>query len=277
MAFFKYNEVDVLIDGSGVAAESATISAENGLSPVIILGRKGNQGQFPDSPFIGDINLSYLLQTTFDAPYNFVNSLRTSHQTTTYAPHTVVVGGITGEGYLSNFSFQATPNNPVYARASYRVFNQFSGFLERKRGNINYLPFGASGIAHGYSLFITSTGNYSTVPTYQFDYSFDAEWEPVYVIGSVFPRQVQFMGAKESFRLVRDNYTGLLYSGSYATGYFNFGNQSNISGIGLGQLGTPTYNAILVFDISGAQVKNHSVEVQSEDFIRITTEATNYY
>jgi hypothetical protein len=276
LAFLYYDQVDVLINNSGILATEASISSSNTIKPVYILGRKNSLGQIPNGPVKSTIGLSYIAETFNDHGYNRVNFLKTGHFDFDYPGDTIVIGGLTGNGYLSSYGFSVSPNQPIEISASYECFVDISGTPASKSPLTKYNTSSGSGIPYGMTCFIFTSGNYNIVPTYSFKYSFKADFQPVYALGAKAPIQMQYLGAEETFVLVRDAYTGLQFSGQFATGYFNSTGNTDIDLIGLGYLNSDT-RYMMNFNISGAQVVNHSLSVGNQDFVKIETTAKNFF
>lgn len=272
----NYDQVDVLINNSGILAYDATITSSNSLKPVYILGRKNSLGQVPNGPVRSSINLSYLIETFNDHGYNRIQYLKTGHENFNYPNDTLVIAGLTGQGYLSSYSFSAAPNEPIFSTCSYECFVDLSGDLTQKSASTRYNTSSGSGLAYGMTCFAFTSGNYAVIPEYDIKYNFKADWSPIYVLGSKSPSQVQFLSAEETFSITRDVYTGMQFSGQAATGYFRATGNTDIDLIGLGYLNNDA-RYLMSFNISGAQVVSHTVRISNSDIVKVETVAKNYY
>lgn len=276
MAIKQYTDVNVVINGSGIMADSASVSTRNDLQEVYILGRKGIVGQVPKGPLQSSFSVDYYLKTSHDHALNTISVLRTGHNTINYPPDMISIGGITGASYLSKFSISVDPTLPVKAKCDYICFDQPSGTLSSKlTDNISYNISNISGIAHGYTSYVTSSTNYVTGRVYNFDYSCDINWVPVYILGNKFPVQVQFQSAKESFSLTSDVYTGIQFSGQPLSGNLNLAD-ATVDLYGLGFI-KGVNNYLTQISLSGAIVKENETSVQLDDFVRIKTNAENFF
>ena len=276
MAFLYYDQVDVLVNNSGILATDASINSSNALKPVYVLGRKNSLGQIPNGPVRSNINLSYLAETFNDHGYNKVLLLKTGHENFNYPSDRIVIAGLTGNGYLTSYGFTVSPNEPVSISAAYDCYIDISGSPTTKLSSTKYNASSGSGIPYGMTCFAFTSGNYNVIPSYNFKYSFKVNWQPVYGLGAKEPLQVQYLGAEETFVLTRDAYTGIQFSGQAATGYFNATGNTDIDLIGLGYLNADT-RYIMNFNMSGAQVVGHSVRSSNQGFVEIETTATNFY
>lgn len=277
LAFVYYDNVDATVNGSGLLVTSAAIGESNDLLPITVLGRKGALEQTPNGPLRGSISLSYLIETFNDPGYDRISYLKTGHNNFDYPNDKIVVGGLSGEGYLTSYSFAANSNSPISAETTYIVFNGISGKQqEQKNPTIKYNTSSGSGIPYGSTCFIFTSGNYDTIKTYDFKYSFRADYAPVFAIGSIKPIQVQMLGGEETFVLTRDYYTGIQYSGQNATGFFLATGNTDIDLIGIGYFNNDT-RYIMRFEISGAKALSNSIRFSNQDFVRVETVAKSYF
>lgn len=272
-----YDQCDVVLNGSGIMAESAEIGVSPSLAPIYSLGRRGVWNQTPTAPITSNISINYYLESFFDHNKNTIDFIKTG-DVTTYAPcSTIIIGNVTGSGYLDSFSFTAQPNSPIMANASYTCFHELIGDLQQKNNRYGYNKTNSSGLAHGYTLHVTSSGNSQIIPTYSLNYSFSADWKPMYKIGDKNPIQINYLGANERFVLNRDVYTGLnLISGVSMTGYLNVTGDTNLDIISLNSVANTTNLSTMNFNLSGAKVSNNLISAQIDDFVRIQTTAINY-
>ena len=273
-----YDQIDVSLNGSGIMAESAEITTSPSLQSVYSLGQRGIWNQVPSAPITSNISINYYLETNYDHNKNTIDFLKTGY-TSTYHPSTrVVIGNITGSGYLQSFSISAQPNSPILANVNYICYHELAGGLAQRNNTIKYNTTNSSGLAHGYSLHITSSGNSQIVPTYGFNYNFSTDWSPMYKMGDKNPIQVNYLGANERFDLIRDVYTGVnLISGVALTGYLNITGDTNLDIISLSSSVNMVNTSTMNFNLSGAKVNSNLLSAQLDDFIRIQTTATNNY
>ena len=275
MAIFHYKDVEVKINNSGIMAEFVSINTSTNLEPVYILGKKDSINQTPNGPLQSTISIDHYLDTSYDPGFNLISILRTGHNTSNYTPETIVVAGITGQGYLSNYDIRISPNEPIKVSVNYLIYEDVSGNIVNKLPSTKFNITNSSGIAHGNTSFVTSTANYITGKIYDLNYSCNINWVPVYILGTKFPSQIQFMSAHEVFNFTREYYSGIQFSGQSLTGYFNF-SDGTIDLYGLGYI--RGYNDYLIqIPISGAVINKNDVSVNLGDFVRINTEANNYF
>lgn len=273
-----YDDIDVSLNGSGIMAESAEISVTPSLSPVYSLGRRGIWNNVASAPPTANININYFLETFFDHNKNTIDFIKTGDTSQFHPCDRIVIGNITGSGYLASFSFAAQPNSPIIVSTSYNCYSEMVGDLRAKNNTVKYNVTNSSGLAHGYGLHITSSGNSQIVPTYDFNYNFSIDWSPIYKIGNKVPIQVNYVGATERFTLTRDVYTGVnIMSGVNVTGYLNTTGDSNIDLISLNSVANTRNLSTMNFNLSGAKVISNSVSAALDDFVRVQTAAINYY
>jgi hypothetical protein len=275
MPLISYKDVDVVINGSGILASNVSLSTNNTLSPINVLGYQNPINQTNDGPIKSTLSINYYLDTSFDANYNKIQSLK-NYNNDIYHDN-ISFAGISGAFYLDTFEISAEENQMVRCNATYSCYNKLSGTLQQKTNTINYNATNNSGLANAWTVFISNQSNYTTNPTYSFGYSFSNSWKPIYSLGNVFPTQIVFLGAIESFSFERNQYTGVLFSGQSATDYLAIdpsGHELQIFGLAYIK-GISNY--YITLGLSGAKITSNSVVGQVDDFIKIRSEAANYW
>lgn len=270
-----FDNCDISINGSGIIADSVSIKLDNSSSPIYTIGRKGSFNQIPNGPIKNSFQISYIPEISNEPSYNVASGLKDLLIPTGFTGVTIVVGGITGYNcYLESYSIQAQSNQLIRSNANYVSFLPVSGlFLNRATGNRYNL---SDTMAHGWTTFIlNNTGN----PVYNFDYSYEAGWQPTYVLGRKDPSQVDLMRGSEKMSFTRDIFQNIIFSGENASGSFlNITpNQYTVqlSKISLCCSGTTTIS--LNFNVSGAIISSTQVEAKVDDILKSTTTITKYF
>lgn len=130
-----FDEIDVLIDGSGIVAESANIDTENSLSPLYILGQKFAGNSIPNGPVKSNINLSYAWEPNFDPNLKIINNIKNTFQNFNFSPVNISVAGLTGLGFLESYSAKISQNDVGKISASYAIYTPLSGnFVGKQTG-----------------------------------------------------------------------------------------------------------------------------------------------
>lgn len=265
------NNVGVFVDGSGLLAESASISQDINLTPIQVLNRKGAISQNINGGPVSHFNISYLLELNNEPNIIQLSFLKTGWQNIN--PQIVSIAGITGNCYLESYNFSINPNQSVKSSASYISYNILSGYLQGNK-TYTYNLENSTGLAYGQTSFLGINANYNSPPTYSFSYQFSANWQPIYAFSGVYPIQVNLLGGQETFQFEKDFYTGISPSGSNLTG---IGNQDTIN---LYELAF-NYAQQIVFpftiNLSGTKCNSFKMDVKSNDIIRVNYQGIRYF
>jgi len=131
-------------------------------------------------------------------------------------------------------------------------------------------------IPHGWTTYISSSGNKLIAPTYEFNYKFTANWEPIYIIGQKDPYEVHLMNGTEEMSFVRDSFTHIQFSGEEVTGAFITGDWL-IELYNYQLIATRTNSGALIFDVSGAKITDTRLIANMGDFCKSATTIRRYY
>lgn len=210
-----FDNCDMVINSSGILAESASINAENTLSPIYAVGKRGILNQSPAGNNPLSFRFNYIAEISHEPNFSTVDLIKNLIDDSSYEGVTLEIGGITGFNcYLESYTLKSVPNDLVKASATYLTFSPLAGNLRNKR---NYTQYNANNaLAHGWMTFVLSRTDAIQVPTYEFNYEFNAKWEPVYIIGQPEPSQVKLQDASERTMLVRDVFYNIQFSGEDA-------------------------------------------------------------
>src|SRR3990167_7544728 len=91
-----FNDVDVTIGGTGILAESASLSSQNSIEPQFILGRRGNIDQSPAGPQKTTFNFNYLLEIDNEPGLTGIKNLKNLSNPNSGENVTIAIAGITG-------------------------------------------------------------------------------------------------------------------------------------------------------------------------------------
>lgn len=297
MALF-FNKCDVAINGSGVMADSASINTSNSLEPIRSVGKKGIIYQAPVGPLQATYDISYMVETNNEPNYNIVQALRSLENSFHNKGVVVEVGGISALCYLTQYSLTSAPNEPVKANVSYQSWQPTTGSLSDTPlvgpfggGAVSYNSQRSSGIAHGWTTYISTSANALTNKSYGFDYNFQMNWEPAFAFQRLDPYDVRFINAAETINLVRDTHYDVFFSGSeaarvlLATGELTkegirmgVPKDKNINLHSVGILCDPqAYSSKLSFDLSDATIVSTNVNASLDDLVKTTLTLKNYY
>lgn len=274
-----YDQVDVTVNESGVLAQSASIDSSAELTPIYSVGRKGISAQTPNGPRSYSADISYYVEVDNEPNFAAINNLKTFDSLTEDAPPIYLnIGGISGAFYLSSYQIQAAPNSPIQASVSYVGFTQISGNARGKSGAVDYNLSSGSGIAYGFSAYITTTGTFSVPPKFGFGYSFAAEYKPIYRIGVEEPFSVKLMSANEQMNIVS---TGLYmpdFSGSDPIAkLFEANGSTGIRIFGMKFLCNENDDQSLDINISGAKINSSKLGITLDNIITTETTFNKFY
>jgi tartrate-resistant acid phosphatase type 5 len=206
-----FDNCDVIVNNSGIVAESATIDVANSLRPIYSVGKIGMTRKVPNGPVISNFRINYVPEIDNEPIYALASIVK-AQSNVDHSGIRIELGGITGFNcYLTSYAVRAVPNEIVKASATFTTFTPLSGFIKQKKAGVNYNI--NNSIMHGWTTYAISSSGYFNNPTYEFNYELDSEWEPIYRLGSRVPREVKWMGSTERFTLVRDRFYGPTYSG----------------------------------------------------------------
>lgn len=256
-----FSDIDILVNGSGVLAENATINSDNSLSPIYSIGNVGVCSQAPQRGLRTNFQLSYFPTLNQEPSISTLQTLKTLLDDSIYAGITIAVGGITGYNcYLEGMTIQANPNNLVKSSVSYVSFQPTSGILQLKDNTVSY-PLNNT-LAHGWKTFVNTSSGLSASPIYQLSYDFNATWQPVYLIGQSNPVQVKLENIVERLKIIQDNTYNLIFTGQNVMGVLV------ISGLS-GNIGT-------VITMSGGKIVESVVNNAIDDITRTTITVNSY-
>lgn len=277
MAITYYDNIHCLISNSGILSTNASISQANNLVPAYSIGKFQPINQIPAGPIQSTFSFSYYPIVTKEPSYDILNTIRGLSNDILYSGTTIEIAGVTGYNcYLRSYDVGASPNGLVKSNVVYDTFVPLSGQITSKTGTSDlYNPFDK--IPHGWTTYISSSGNCLIAPTYEFNYKFNANWQPTYIIGQKTPYQVNLMNGTEEMSFVRDSFTHIQFSGEEVTGSFITGdwlielfNYQIIAGQTAG-------SGALIFDISGAKIVNSKLAVGVGGFVKTETNIKKYY
>ena len=284
MIFF--NNCDIRVDGTGVMASQATVTSQ---SPVIA-GRhigKHTPHVTAGGKYQNSLKFSYYVNIDKDPCFARVTDLKSANNYSGLSPQTIEVAGITGSYYLQNYSVSVPENDIAQATASYVGYELVTGELRDKIDEYDYIQSGFSGFAHSWTAKLTSDDGELDVPIYNFNYSYKAGLNPIYVLGNKFPIQVQFLTSDEEVNIIRDRYKPLTFAGE--SGYVMFGtpevgeiwhapdNNPRVKLLKLATLCDDKITDAIEIDVSNSTFESTAINIDTNDFATINMSATRYH
>jgi hypothetical protein len=215
-----FKDVKVGINGTGILADSASVSVNNDLIPVFAVGKKGLVNMTPNGGLGGSVSFNYLLEPG-NEPVNGICKYIKDNTQSSYQSVIVEVGGITGSYFLDSYSVRTVANDAVSAAASFITYFPVSGELSASP-TLTFNPRENSGIAHSYTTTFFNGGEKITTGQFSsFDYQFKANWNPVYTLGKKEPTHILLTSADERFEIEREFFKNITMSGDYLGSYVN--------------------------------------------------------
>ena len=275
----NFNEIDVTVNGTGILSENATVSANNNLFSVYGLGRRNLAPQAINGPFQGNMQFDYILDIAYEPNQPITTTLKNTFPLFHHEPSRISIAGLTGFAYLDSYSINISPNNPGKATASYTTFTPFSGALAPKKGNFPYNTSGIIALSHGWSTKISTSDEAFSFPTFEFNYNFQANWQPVYVIGKTIPTQIHLMSIEENISISKDFYKNIQLAGQEGWQFLNFGfgPNANISLVALYGETIGGQPPVINININGMKVTSSKLSAGLNDIVKNTVELRRNY
>ena len=272
-----FDQCEVSIAGTGIMANQVSLSNSNSLTPIKVIGKRGVLTQTLANDITYNLQISYYLETDNEPNFAIVQEIKDFFsKDEIYTPKTVVVGGITGQYYLNKYSIKATPNNVLNATVEYLGFGGVSGNFIEKNNSVVYNK--SNGEQLGLYVFITSTGNFTANKSLSFDYSFSADWQPIYTIGQRQVKEVKLLSASEDITIERENYHNLTFSGDAAAGaLFNSSENETIKIYGIKFTCDRSVANAKEIILSGFRVKQSDVSFSTDSFLLSKVSFSKFY
>ena len=267
-----YDQAQVIVNGSGIMANSVSISSKNSVEGIKSLGVYGAVNQVPKGPLETNISCDYILEIGNEPNYNELQYLKTIPDTNSYSPLKVEICGVTGYCYMDRYGVRVRQNSPTTVSVSYRAFEELEGVPSTEVTGV-FDQSEARNVSHSWSTFILPEASDDAIFS---DFSYDAQlsWRPIYRLGSRYPSQVQLGGIKETMAITRNLYKPITFSGESSERYYAF-----TSGIQLNGLeaiyGNSTDN--ITFAITGVPVVNSEYSLSSPNYSAVTSRIEKYY
>lgn len=270
-----FDNVDVLINNTGIWCNNASINTNNSLEPIYSIGKIGTHKMAPNGPTKHTFSFSYLVGINQDPNFEIISGLKQLQNEENYKPITVEINGITGFAYLTSYSFGVRPNDLIQANVTYDSFLPLSGNFSEQQYSGDYKNH--ENIAHGNTTYLSTDQSYSEFPIYELNYQFQAEWNPKYTLTKHYPVGVNFMGASERIGIEKDSYTKIEFSGAESTSSFLAATTTGLHLMALnamcyseyGQTDKPTTGNYtnMAIDLSGFTVTETNVAAQINDLM----------
>jgi hypothetical protein len=302
----SFEKCDVTVNGTGIMADSASISSSNPIEKIGILGQRGAYTNSFEGAFQSDIRISYFLEPNNEPIYSLVNQIK-QFNAITFPAIPIIIGGITGQGYLKTYNINVATNDIVKASAEFICFAPTSGTLVESNGSITYNEDNAEGLAHYFSSAVISKyDNLSrtnqvweeSINLNNLSYSFSTNWAPMTYVGMRYPKYVKLLEAQESIEISHEYLKNLemtkqdpisfvtsnTYNSRNLNKSMNIGKNSIVD---LGVMLYPYSEAIIdntvksqnvpFISIKNGLVKSNSIDSQSSSVLKVSTNIVRFY
>lgn len=247
----SYRNINILINGQGIIANNIELNNSLEIVPVYYRTDEVTSKTNASSGPKGNLRLSYYL-TGQDVLNNYIY--------TTGAP---ISGNIAGyyfrSGYLTNYSFNAQPNNPVNIQSELVFFDPLTGvFNPQSQNRIAPEPLDFSNVSITYTSGFNSLDNIIGI-----DFAYSQEIEPVYKSRDIYAGEVAYGPKNINLKLTSDTNSGLF-------------NDINGDVIKLNlNLRDRAGNNKLGFIIDGF-IKNRQLSVENNSYLKTTYDISQY-
>ena len=267
-----YDRSPVIIDSSGILAESISASSKNSVEGLRALGRKGIVGRSAQGPNQTSISVDYYLEPGNEPNYNRLQSWKEDLITNNYSPLKIEVMGITGSGWIDRYSVKSTINSPAKVSVSYTVYGEMSG-VNSTGITVSLDQTQTSGIGHGWSTYLLPNNEVTELFS-DFEYSCSLNWKPFFVLGNKTPIQMQLINATETMSLSRNSFLPITFSGQPANEFYN-----GITGLEINGLEAMWGNdtSKISFSISGAPVTTSDFSLSNNGYLVVKSSITKYF
>jgi len=275
-----FDNIDAVVNGTGILVEQATISSQNYLDPAYILEKRGELSQPVTDSIRHTLDLSYFVEVDNEPNLEIVNSLKQFREDDYQAsPYVIEVGGVSGEYFLQDYRTNFVPNKITKASVTFVGFTPTSGYLQPKKTGVQKVNYNkSSSFSNGWTTFASNSGNYFQLPTLDLQYNFRAAWNPIYTIGSKYPKQVQLLNASELAVFTREEFHHVTFSGQpVGEAMSQFSADKTFDALTVNYLCDSSNSEQLSFDISGSVIVRTSIQAQVGDVVRTKVAVNRNY
>ena len=202
----NFNDINISVNSQNIMCESISLDQQSPQKPAYILNSSRPLDNIPQG-LKHSLNMSYYLEPGNEPNYAIITGWK--NDVTGNLKATLNLGRIQFTGYLSNYSFNLTPNNAVMAQATYQIYEPLTGNFYQSNSTGDSLLYNlqnSDGIAHYWSAEMTS-GDYVTIPNnniIQLDFSWNSSIIPHYKLGNSLPCQISCVEANEEINLTNE-------------------------------------------------------------------------
>lgn len=259
----NFNDCDVIIKGTGLFAESASISQSNSLSRVDFMGYK-NSELIPNGGVSTDIQISYRPVASSETVFSTISELK--NFASGLSPIPVEIAGLECSGYITNFTLSANPNQVANASVSLICYHPIEGSISEKRGTV-YYENDPMKFIHGWSTII-NYNNTGFASTYAFDYSISFNYSPMYCLGEREPKSVILLGGQERISVVKDRNVNVDFIGTGQVAYI-FNSSDNTAKLKEISAYNGNINPFITINFDQCAITESAINANVDDYLKV--------
>ena len=203
MAFLRYHDVQVKIDGDNIFAQSASIGVDASVSEV-----RHTDGDIfryaPTNGLRGQLSLEYYMTGSINTNFNPITATET-------AMDGIFAGLSFSNIYAKSLNFSMEPYRPILVQSTFDFYSDLSNTISSsfEDPTANAAWDGQGKYAHGAVSYLAGLPDRMN-NTISFDYSSSAERVPVYLIGETTPTRVTLEKTQCNMRLKGSDIGGVI-------------------------------------------------------------------
>lgn len=204
----NFSECDVIVNGTGIMANSASISQKSSFVNVSPIGYFNSSVKNSESVIISDIDISYVPKIN---DVNLLEIQKIKLNPFDVPIFNIEIGGLKCPALIKSYNLSFSPNEPAAAAVSFTTFYPVSGKISKKRGTVNY-DANESEFLHSWAVRV-DYGHTGFQSTYGFSYSCELNYQPIFCLGGKSPIEIIFLEGSETLSLVKEKFLELSFSG----------------------------------------------------------------
>jgi len=205
----NFSDCDVVINGTGLIANSASISQKSSLANLSPIGYYNSSVRSPESVITSDIEINYIPKVD-DINLLEIQKIKSNPFEVSFL--NIDIGGLKCPALIKSYSLNFSPNEPAAASVSFTTFYPISGKISKKRGVIDY-DNNESKFLHSWAINV-DYGHTGFQSTYGFSYSCELNYQPVFTIGGKSPSDIIFLEGNETISLIKEKFLEINFSGN---------------------------------------------------------------
>lgn len=276
MAYLNFDNIDVLVNNSGILSTNASLSSNNAINPAYFVGGVRPINQLPNSNVRLNFRTSYIPQVSCEPNFSVLSKIINMTIDTGYYGEKIHFAGLYGNNFfLDNYNLKIGLNNVAEASASYTAFWDLCGNLNTKGNTYEYNQYGD--VIHSWSTHINNTGDSIRQPVYDISYDVSITWQPILALGYKTPVDIKLMNISETLSFSVDQYLPTTFSGENATNIL----QTNDNDIIYKDISILCENSCdnsnsITLNISGFKIKTAEIQSQNNELVRVSYLATRF-